>query len=84
MRSAAAAARRVAAAGYVSSANLELERCRDVVLTCLPSSRAVAARWAAGLQHGLPKFTGLSTFFRAPFSPTLEGATREINSPVPV
>jgi len=30
--------------------------------------------WAEGLKYGLPKFTGLSTFFRQPFSPTLQGA----------
>lgn len=30
-------------------------------------------RWAEGLKYGLPKYTGLSTFFRQPFSPTLKG-----------
>ena len=30
-------------------------------------------RWASGLRHGLPKFSGLATFFRQPFSDTLEG-----------
>ena len=31
-------------------------------------------RWAEGLKYGVPKFSGLATFFRQPFSPTLEGA----------
>ena len=30
-------------------------------------------RWADGLRHGLPKFTGLATFFRQPFRDTLAG-----------
>jgi guanidinopropionase len=30
-------------------------------------------RWGEGLRHGLPKFSGLATFFRQRFSETLEG-----------
>lgn len=30
-------------------------------------------RWSSGLDSGLPKFTGLSTFFRTPLASSLEG-----------
>ena len=78
MRAVARAAARRACAGDASAARLLSASAASLQSSAAPPRDAPANlelhRWAEGLKYGVPKFSGLATFFRQPFSPTLEGA----------